>query len=515
MQDNTLSHKKQIEYNGNAYLDVKRMPVESYSALADLSLSEIFEGMKVTVLSDETMGGDLTHYIYLNGEWVLSETTVELLERPNTNCITFIALEDNSSLGLSGLSSHQTMEYSLDGIEWYTLNTSVTVDANTDESVFVRGKLTGNNSDSDYSNFKMTGKFNVEGNINTLWNHEDLEQPYYNHCACRLFRYCDGLINANKLELKSLSPYCFDRMFYGCTNLVSFPSLPFTELTEGCYKQMFEGCSSLTTVPDLPATTVTAYCYRQMFRNCSKITVTPNLPATTVAPYCYSNMFSECVSLGAVPELPATALTSNCYYGMFHDCTSLNSVPSNMLPATEATTSCYCILFQNCTSLETVSSDLLPATALATSAYTGMFQGCTSLKIVPNLPATTVAPYCYSSMFYNCSSLSTVPSVLPARTLATKCYNSMFWGCVSLTSAPELPAENLAPNCYENMFDNCTHLNYIKCLAINGINQNYSTDHWVRDVGPTGTFVKNSEATTWPINSVNGIPNGWNIVDAT
>jgi len=61
------------------------------------------------------------------------------------------------------------------------------------------------------------------------------------------------------------------------------------------------------------------------------------------------------------------------------------------------------------------------------------------------------------------------------------------------------------------MFNGCTNLNYIKCLATTGINENNSTTNWVQNVSSTGTFVKDTNA-TWPTGN-NGIPTGWYTFD--
>lgn len=98
---------------------------------------------------------------------------------------------------------------------------------------------------------------------------------------------------------------------------------------------------------------------------------------------------------------------------------------------------------------------------------------------------------------------------MPATTLASSCYSGMFWGCSSLTIAPELPATTLANRCYDSMFKNCSSLNYIKCLAISGINTNNSTTDWVSGVASLGTFVKATTA-TWPTGN-NGIPTDWTV----
>jgi hypothetical protein len=117
-------------------------------------------------------------------------------------------------------------------------------------------------------------------------------------------------------------------------------------------------------------------------------------------------------------------------------------------------------------------------------------------------------------MFKGCTSLINAPE-LPATTLATKsnCYYSMFEGCTSLVAAPELPATTLATFCYRSMFSGCSNLNYIKMLATDISAASCLTD-WVSGVANTGTFVKNPQMTSLP-SGVNGIPTGWDVIDAT
>ena len=199
------------------------------------------------------------------------------------------------------------------------------------------------------------------------------------------------------------------------------------------------------------------YTFRELFKGCTGLTSAENLilPATILSNGCYQNMFSNCSSLTKTPSLPATALTDSCYGYMFRGCTSLTTIPSNYLPSTD----------------------------LATRCYTGMFRDCTSLTVTPALPSTILAVGCYSSMFSNCSSLAT---------------------------APELPAPTLIEDSYSNMFEDCSSLNHIKCFATN-ISATYCTYKWVSGVASTGTFIKNPN-TTWST-GVNGIPEGWTVID--
>ena len=189
--------------------------------------------------------------------------------------------------------------------------------------------------------------------------------------------------------------------------------------------------------------------------------------------------------------LPSTVL-GRCYYGMFWGCTNLIKTPK--LPAMDLSTVA-----------EGDENDNY-------GCYQNMFSGCTSLTTAPALPATTLAYYCYDGMFQGCTSLTTAPA-LPSTTLATYCYGSMFYGCTSLTSAPALPATILTNSCYYQMFRGCTSLASITCLATD-ISATICTYNWVNGVAANGTFTKAASMSSWTTGN-DGIPNGWNVVDAS
>jgi hypothetical protein len=152
------------------------------------------------------------------------------------------------------------------------------------------------------------------------------------------------------------------------------------------------------------------------------------------------------------------------------------------------------------------------ATTITTSgAFAGLFENETNLvsAALLNLPATTLAPSCYESMFAGCQALATPPT-LPATTLADACYKSMFAGCIAFTVTPQLPAETLVANCYEEMFSGCSNLAKVYCSAINNLGTGYTTN-WLADVAASGLFVKNNDATAWPVDSPDGVPVGWTV----
>ena len=201
----------------------------------------------------------------------------------------------------------------------------------------------------------------------------------------------------------------------------------------------------------------------------------------------YGNAFnslfnaSNVISAAAL-SLPATSLTQGCYAYMFNDCASLVDAPS--LPATELAKGCYSQMFYNCSNL-TVPPSTLPATVLTENCYFRMFFRCISLRVAPTIAATTLARWCCTGMF-SCGIESG-----------------------NLTSAPDLLARVLVPYCYNGMFYGQSHLNYVKCLATQHISGAGYLTEWLKDVSPTGTFVK-AAGVTWP-SGVGGIPSGWTV----
>ena len=57
------------------------------------------------------------------------------------------------------------------------------------------------------------------------------------------------------------------------------------------------------------------------------------------------------------------------------------------------------------------------------------------------------------------------------------------------------------------MFEGCKNLNYVKCLAKNFVTNALFV--WLKDVSPTGTFVKPKGVSYKTGNS--GIPSGWTV----
>jgi uncharacterized protein YccT (UPF0319 family) len=258
----------------------------------------------------------------------ISETNSddEITDDESLPYVTFKAQKDNSSIGLEKLSTNQTMEYSTDTTSWNTFDTETNISLNSGDKVYVRGILSADNTQSNYTQFNMTGKIAASGNCNAIWNYQDLNAPLKAYCGYYMFERCISLVQAPKLPATELADYCYSNMFNNCSTLTTVPELPATELTPYCYRLMFAGCYVITTVQKLPATTLAEGCYNAMFFGCRSLTTAPELPATILAKYCYWDMFDRCSSLVTAPDLPATVLVYGCYSQMFLECKSLNYI---------------------------------------------------------------------------------------------------------------------------------------------------------------------------------------------
>ena len=174
--------------------------------------------------------------------------------------VMFTARQSNSTVGLAKLSPNQTIEYSYDGNNWNSMTTTTTITlTNIGDSFYVRGVLSGSNSGSNYTQFKMTGNIKASGNINYLWDKDNPDTALRFYCGYALFSGCTALTDVVDLELPAttLNNYCYMAMFRGCRSLTSAPVLPATTLNNFCYAQMFNGCTNLNYIKCL-ATNISA-----------------------------------------------------------------------------------------------------------------------------------------------------------------------------------------------------------------------------------------------------------------
>lgn len=276
-----------------------------------------------------------------------SELLFEVQKEVVWKGLTFTAIEPSTIKYYPSINT-STAQYSYDTVNWKKAK-NVTLNLNTGDKVYFKGNITGNQTDTNYSHFEMTGKISASGSIMSLQS-GDPQDKYlkYNYEFYKLFYNCLSLVNAPELPATTLSDHCYDSMFRN-SSLVTSPILPATTLKQYCYSEMFYCCLDLETAPELPSTTLADYCYKGMFNSCNSLINAPVLPATTLKKYCYYEMFYSCNNLVTPPELPATKLVYGCYYSMFQDCESLVNAPE--LPATTLANFCYQEMFYGCNKL--------------------------------------------------------------------------------------------------------------------------------------------------------------------
>lgn len=244
-----------------------------------------------------------------------------------TDCFKLVSSQDGSTVGLSSMASNQSLEYSTDSSIWTNMTTLTSIPLDSGATIYIRGKLTSNNSETDYTQFTINGSVSASGNVNYIWDYDNLDAPLKDYCGYYLFSDCAGLITAPEFPSDTLSVGCYSGMFRYCTNLIEAPLLNATKLATACYQNMFVGCSNMTNVQNtLPAEALAEKCYWSMFHSCSSLTTAPALPATTLKKGCYLCMFKNCSSLKTAPVLPASILVDSCYVQLFRGCSQLNYI---------------------------------------------------------------------------------------------------------------------------------------------------------------------------------------------
>ena len=389
-------------------------------------------------------------------------------------------------------------------------------------------------------------------------------------CYYQMFKGCTGITTAPTLPATTLAQSCYNNMFNGCTSLTTAPVLPATTLAYYCYFYMFQGCTSLTTAPELPATTLVNCCYQNMFNGCTNLNyikclaTNDNLYAGFAFSWTYgvaeTGTFVKAASATSWPTgengIPVGWIVEDIDMSGDSDSDSDTGdseseggdtpidyaneyLTFNITSAGNIVTSISDNGTNNTYEYKKNDGSWTPITSTIsvspgdtvkfrgdcirynTIRFTSSTCGFTlsgnlmSIYDADNFASTTslTISECFSELFKNCTGLTSAENmVMPATSLVNYCYSSMFEGCSNLTTAPVLPATTLVQGCYGTMFRYCEHLNYIKCLATD-ISAQYCTSSWVQYVAATGTFVKADSMTDWTINSIDGIPVGWTLIN--
>lgn len=179
-------------------------------------------------------------------------------------------------------------------------------------------------------------------------------------------------------------------------------------------------------------------------------------------------------------------------------------------------------MFSGDTHLISAENLKVVSTILYKSSFNGTFRSCTNLQKAPDLSIpTTLDQETYSSMFEACTSMSQPPTVLSATTAQLSSYKRMF--CMNrsntvttqMTKSPimigNFGSENSVAKDYE-VFKGNGSLTEVKCYWTNTSGSFSGLASWMTNVSSSGTFYKRS-AQTFSLNSANGIPSGWDIVN--
>ena len=228
--------------------------------------------------------------------------------------VKFIAKQANSMVRLWAKSSNHTLEYSLNGMNWSTFDTSTSITlASVGSCVYIRGTLSAAQTESSYTRFRLDGNLKVTGNIGYLWNKTNPNAALKNYCGFHLFTTNPALTDASELTFPStISSNCYNGMFWQCTGMTLGPTaLPATTLSTYCYYNMFQQCSALTKAPILPAATPVTACYYYMFYNCTNLRWVKCL-ATTVPSTgnCFDNWLGSVYSTGTFIKYGSTSWPS-------------------------------------------------------------------------------------------------------------------------------------------------------------------------------------------------------------
>lgn len=189
--------------------------------------------------------------------------------------LTFVALED----GTFQLNNYFDINYSLDdGNTWVLLTAGTSTPVVTaGNKIMWKGNIIPASPIT--THFTSTGKFDVQGNIQSLFWGDDfswhLDYKGNTHTFNGLFA-TEKVVNAKNLILpaSSIGLYCYFQMFKNCTELITAPQIYGYRIPVSSfgYQEMFAGCTKLIAAPDLyPIESPSANCFKNMFANCTSL----------------------------------------------------------------------------------------------------------------------------------------------------------------------------------------------------------------------------------------------------
>lgn len=299
----------------------------------------------------------------------------------------------------------------------------------------------------------------------------------------------------------------------------TFPS-QFIPGRSGFYTGMFLDQHELDGAPkELIAKVVPDYAYAYMFENCYSLFHAPRIDALTVGDYACESMFENCYSLVFGPELKATKVGVAGFARCFKDCTDLHEATVPM--ATELPAYACDSMYSGCTALNSLPA-ILPATAVSYCTYQEMFEGCVTLDASPMFRIANIFPYeievqgqvnqywarSMADMFNGCTSLRYSEGSFEAFPHRETMKN-MYKGCIRLVEPPEINStdeitEDGTRDAFSSMFEGCSNLAKAKCMVrTSGGDGSYWFTNWLSGTASNGTLTRNSSGGVIPK------PSGW------
>lgn len=343
-----------------------------------------------------------------------------------------------------------------------------------------------------YQKFEIRGDISLTGNIDSLYNGEDRDDPEFvafehEYVYTHLFDGIEGGLGISNMLLPTpgLSKGCYEEMFVNSQHLKGTPQIGAEYVAEDSMKHMFAD-SNLNNPPSIQAREVEKEGMYEMYKN-TPITQPAYLPARVLGESCYEGMYVGCNNLRTASALPAKELAERCYARMYKSCPSLTSAGSLTIDKAAKES-----MYEMYDGSSIKSAGVVSIGEAAESCCEHMYSNCAQLVnggVMIDITETALA--CCREMFYNDPLLASVPT-LTAMSLAESAYERMFADCPSLKSTGHLPFVEVSErSCYE-MFINDVILNeaWPDYVYIRGSVPTDAFYGWLENVAEEGNFIE-------------------------
>ena len=230
--------------------------------------------------SNELPGG--RHTAVVGTDYDSATLTFDIAD--TTDYLRFIAQDQTSLITLNHFGNNRTstmpqLSVSKDRLNWAPW-LGDTVELLAGETLYIRGTNRQiSYSTEHFSQFSITGRVNLAGNVMSLLSPWADGNKLYEYCLFNMFMDCTGLVSAGNAYLPDvlMGEHCCDHMF-AQSKITTPMDLRPTELSNGCYFAMYSHCLDLVSGGVLPASEMVEDCYTTMFEGCGSLAdVTVNI----------------------------------------------------------------------------------------------------------------------------------------------------------------------------------------------------------------------------------------------